>query len=179
MAYDYPYRYFVDYLADCRNVLSLCCGIGLELRRISNKEITGVDITPEYLEEFKKRYPEAKTVLMDALQYLDQTRDNSFDAIICKDGIEHLEKKRGLMLLEQCKRVARKKIFIITPEGHTDNDDSKSWGMDVKGKGQEHLSGWEIVDFESAGYKVVHKRHSATSSGKPYIEIMYIHKKDK
>lgn len=76
-----------------------------------------------------------------------------FDYIFMLDFIEHLDKEKGLALLESCKKIVNKKIFLLTPleEIWTDNtenvENERFWCF-----GNEydiHKSLWYKDDFKS------------------------------
>ena len=175
----YPYRYIEGLThAEGGTLLSLCCGIGRDLRRIPmDMPVTGVDVVPEYLAEFKQRYPQAETVLGDALEYILKVPGNSFDFVVCIDGVEHLTKENGSKLLGECQRVARNKAIIFTPEGFVKNEREHAWDIDGGDEHQQHLSGWEISEMERAGYRLVFQCPKISSLGQEYNESMYLYEK--
>ncbi len=99
--------------------------------------------------------------------------DKSFDSIFLLDVIEHLEKQKGLDLINSFKKIARHQIVIFTPIGfvkqeHPDGKDA--WGLDG-GTWQEHKSGWTPEDFDDSWEFVACKAfHKATNLGES-IEI--------
>ena len=71
------------------------------------------------------------------------------DCVICIQTIEHLEKDRGLALLEMVESLAQKLIIIETPNGFINQPGT------LENPFQEHKSGWIKGDFEKFGYTVV------------------------
>lgn len=75
--------------------------------------------------------------------------DNSFDHILMIDFIEHLDKEAGSRLLDKCKRIARKKIFVFTPLVFNDNGknvaDPHCWSFG--NPFNYHKSLWSVGDF--------------------------------
>jgi cyclopropane fatty-acyl-phospholipid synthase-like methyltransferase len=75
-----------------------------------------------------------------------------WDYILMIDFIEHLDKDAGVRLLEDCKKIVNKKIFLLTPlpEIWTDNthniENKRIWShgnqFDI------HKSSWTHSDFE-------------------------------
>lgn len=107
----------------------------------------------------KKFNPEHDVqVTMDSIEYLKSTYFR-FSACICLDGLEHLEKNRGLAMIELMKQKSDIQI-IFTPLGDfavetvpTDNPDA-------------HKSGWLPEEFEKIGWATItfpqfHKAHNA------------------
>ncbi len=73
---------------------------------------------------------------------------NSFDAVLCLDLIEHLEKKEGRELIDKMEKWARKKVIIYTPNGFVLHEDLKRNPL------QEHKSGWTTEELGSLDFKV-------------------------
>lgn len=74
------------------------------------------------------------------------------DSIFLLDVIEHLDKEKGLKLLELTEKIARQQIVIFTPLGffpqeHPDGKDV--WGYEG-GSWQTHRSGWLPEDFDQS-----------------------------
>lgn len=174
----HPSFYIRKSLTAGDSLLSLCCGIGIELRRLGEgTPITGVDIVPEYMAEFKKMFPWAETHVMDVIKYLEKVPDNSFDVVSCIDGVEHLTKKRGLKLLKECQRVCKKKALIFTPEGYIKNEPKHTWGIDGGDKHQLHLSGWEVKELLDLGYELWAQNPALSAHNETYNETMYVYNK--
>ena len=101
---------------------------------------------------------------VDADYYIDLEKeklpfeDNSFDTVMMIDFIEHLEKEAGLRLIEDCKKIARKRIVLFTPLFWTDNSENVE-NPDCWAYGNPydyHKSLWTQEDFESTGWKTFH-----------------------
>ena len=75
--------------------------------------------------------------------------ENSFDYILMIDFIEHLNKDRGRILLEDCKKIVRKKIILYTPLVFNDNsinvNNRKCWAYG--NVFDYHKSLWTLDDF--------------------------------
>ena len=67
------------------------------------------------------------------------------------DFIEHLDKENGKILLEDCKKIVRKHIFVYTPLVFSDNsinvNDPKCWAYE--NKYDYHKSLWDMNDFSN------------------------------
>ena len=75
--------------------------------------------------------------------------ENGFDIVLMLDIIEHLERGRGLILLEDAKRVCRREIILLTPLKWSTNEikDKRSW---YYGNPYNiHRSLWRRMDFLS------------------------------
>lgn len=169
-----PYFYVRQACENGQSLLSLCCGNGMELRKLTTEDVTAVDIIPEYLNEVKRLYPFVKTVEMDALNFVENQKDDSFDAISIIDGIEHFPKERGKALIKEMKRVARKQIILFTPDGFVKNEPKSAWGIHTHAgdKAQKHLSGWTQKDLENEGFTLIDERNYTSPHGEDYRALM-------
>ena len=132
-------------LKDCRSVLDLGCGPNSPLQYCRNiKYSVGVEPFKPYLKESKKRKIHDK-YLNKKIEELDFP-ENSFDAVIMIEVLEHLPKSVGLKVIKKAEKWARKKIIITTPNGYfpMGRVDNNPW--------QEHLSGWTIAEFYKLGF---------------------------
>lgn len=172
-----PYVYVAEATENGESLLSLCCGIGLELNHLNTQDVTAVDVVPQYISEVKNRCPQAKTVLSDALEYVKKQPDKSVDVISIIDGIEHMEKKTGLKLIKEMKRVARKRILLFTPEGpahdgYLKNEPHNAWGIGGADDYQKHLSGWTMLELKDLGFQALDIQQGISQHGEPYKALM-------
>lgn len=172
-----PYRYVREATENGESLLSLCCGIGLELMHLKTSDITAVDIVPQYLAEVQKRFPKAKVVCSDALTFVKRQRDNSFDVISLIDGIEHMTKEVGIDLIGEMKRVCRKKILLFTTEEYVRNEPHNAWGIEGGDEYQVHRSGWGIEELKHLGFNLISRQSGITQHNEPYHALMFIYEK--
>lgn len=132
-------------------VLDLGCGIQQANDEIKCKYILGVDIWEVYLNHIKNNIPTCK-ISMDET---DRFMDKSYDVVLCLDVVEHLEYDLALKVLDECKRIARRKVIIYTPNEFKNNDQlpEGAWGLG-ENKYQKHLCLIEKFDLLSRGYTV-------------------------
>lgn len=173
-----PYIYVQQATDNGESLLSLCCGIGLELNNLNTQEVTAVDIAPQYLEQVIGRCPQAKTVCSDARAYIENAADNSFDIVSIIDGIEHMSKEDGLAVIKNSKRVARKQVLIFTPEGYLKNEPHNAWGIEGADHHQTHKSGWEVKELEGLGFTLVAREAGISQHNEPYHALMLIYTKE-
>lgn len=97
------YRIFAEALpAECRKILDLGCGTGLELDRIWQRnpdiEVTGVDLCQSMLDKLQEKHPDKRlaTVCQDYFQY--DFGDEKWDAVISFESLHHFwpERKQAL-----------------------------------------------------------------------------------
>jgi len=173
-----PYKYVFDATENGESLLSLCCGVGKELEGLYTNDIVAVDIVPQYLE----RIPAGSPVLSDALKYTEKQKDNSVDVISIIDGIEHMDKKTGLKLIDEMKRVARREIFLFTPEGPAEdgylkNEPHNAWGIEGADEHQTHKSGWTQFELEELGFDLLARQSDTSQHGEPYHALMMVWRK--
>lgn len=172
-----PYIYVQEATDNGESLLSLCCGIGLELNNLNTQHVTAVDLAPQYLDEVRGRCPQAKTIASDVLVYVRGQPDNSVDVISIIDGIEHMTKRAGSQLIPHMKRVARKQVLLFTPEGYLRNQPHNAWGIEGADHLQEHRSGWGILELKDLGFDLVAKESGISQHGEPYNALMFIYTK--
>lgn len=179
-----PYVYVKEATDPDKSLLSLCCGIGLELQFLQTQDVTAVDLHQPYLDGVKERCPQAKTVKSDALEYIKKQDTDSVDVISIIDGIEHMDKKSGKELISHMKRVCREKILLFTPQGpgpdgYLKNEPHNAWGIEGADHYQTHKSGWTVEELEKLGFKMILIAHDTSQHGEPYQAIMCQWEKDK
>jgi SAM-dependent methyltransferase len=137
-------------LRNCKTVLDLGCGQSSMIQYVPNIEFSlGVEIWKPYIEESQKNNIHTKYINSDILSFHDSP--DSFDAVMCIDVIEHIEKEKALELIKAMKEWATEKVIILTPNGYIPNENSYGDGN----KYQNHLSGWTPLDFYNLGFDVV------------------------
>lgn len=172
-----PYNYVKEATDPDKSLLSLCCGIGLELSYLQTQDVTAVDLAPQYLAEVKNRCPQAKTVESGALEYLKTQKAKSVDVISIIDGIEHMDKKTGIKVIKEMKRVAKEKILLFTPQGPSEdgylrNEPHNAWGIEGADHLQQHQSGWTIDELKDHGFTILLAVSDTSQHGEPYTAVM-------
>ncbi len=71
-------------------VLDLGCGTGL-ITQVLPGEVTGLDISPWKIERARQHCPKATFLVGDIENTSSLLADNSFDAVVCTDILEHIE----------------------------------------------------------------------------------------
>lgn len=177
-----PYHFVKEATDPDKSLLSLCCGIGLELAYLQTQDVTAVDIAPQYLAEVHNRCPQAKTVCSDTLDYLKEQKDNSVDVISIIDGIEHMGKKTGKKVIKEMKRVCKEKILLFTPQGPAEdgylkNEPHNAWGITGADHFQTHKSGWTQDELEDAGFRTILTASDTSQHGELYTALMCVYEK--
>lgn len=135
---------------DVKTILDLGCGRG-EFGDVFNQngqfDITGVDIFQPYIDECLKKGRYIRVIKSD-LEKIN-FKDQSFDAVICLQTIEHLPKKKGEKLIKKLERIAKKMVIISVPVGDCEQE---SYDQNSH---QAHLSSWQPAEFVNRSYKVI------------------------
>ena len=139
------FRDFVDHfiyhnIKPGESILDIGCGDKLRTKMLVSNKITSVDA-------WEKVKPD---VLLDLEKESLPFAENSYDVVLMIDFIEHLDKEVGKRLLEEAKKVCKKKIILLTPSFWTDNLDNVNnpelWCYQNKYDG--HKSFWTNDDFK-------------------------------
>jgi SAM-dependent methyltransferase len=133
-----------------RTILDVGCGKGEPMTFINRKgkfKAVGIDIFKPYLEKSKRKGVYQDLILGD-VRFLP-FKENSFDAIICLEVLEHLEKQYGEYLLSELERVARKQILLTTPVGRYELHPFEGNPY------QEHKHIWSPEELKEKGYNKV------------------------
>lgn len=134
-------------LRDCKTVLDLGCGPSSPLQYCKNLDHSvGVEAFPPYLEESKRKNIHSE-YLDKKIEELDFP-ENSFDAVILIEVLEHLPEDVGLKILEKAEKWAKKKIIISSPNGFISQKEVDNNPL------QKHLSGWNVRKMRGLGFDV-------------------------
>jgi SAM-dependent methyltransferase len=133
-------------LEDCKSVLDLGCGPSSPLKYCHNiKYSVGVEAFGPYLEESKKKNIHTE-YFENKIEDADFS-ENSFDAVILVEVLEHLPEHVGLEIIERSKKWAKKKVIITTPNGFIAQEELDGNPL------QKHLSGWDLATMRKMEFK--------------------------
>lgn len=113
------YRRFAELLpGDCRKVLDLGCGTGLELQEIWEKNpelaVTGVDLCQSMLNKLGEKYGDKalQLVCMDYFRY--EMGTGSWDAVLSFESLHHFLPDKKRMLYQKINRSLKENgLFIL------------------------------------------------------------------
>ena len=132
-------------LCNCESVLDLGCGPSSPLQQCKNiKHSVGVEAFGPYLEESKKKKIHSE-YLDKKIEELDFP-ENSFDAVVMIEVLEHLSEEVGIKILRKAEKWARKKIIVSSPNGFISQKEVDNNPL------QKHLSGWDYKKMKEMGF---------------------------
>ncbi|MCL4321317.1 MAG: class I SAM-dependent methyltransferase [Deltaproteobacteria bacterium] len=134
-------------IKDCKSVLDLGCGSESPIKYCKNVEYSvGVEAFKPDLEKSKLLRIHSKYINENILNI--DFEEDSFDAVMIMDVIEHLNKEDAIKMIKRADKWARKKIIITTPNGFY-----PAYG-DHKNILQTHLSGFGCKELQNLGFTV-------------------------
>ncbi len=148
-------------LRGCDSILDLGCGWDPPVKEKTGFYSVGVDISISCLQE-ARRLGNNDSFIQADLNKLE-FKPKSFDAVISVNAIEYLTKEAGSELIEKMKGWARKKVIIVTRNGHDPQPPEKEslyyksyWSADEfrqKGFRVRGLSGWKHLKDSNGSQK--------------------------
>ena len=141
----------VWYLLDSSNksLLDVGCGPGRAggiIKRHRTIFSVGVDIFSPYLKLCQENHTYDELIRCDVRQL--PFRGKSFDAVLCKEVIEHLDMQEGDDLIKELEQIARRQVIITTPVGTYKQHEYDNNPF------QEHRSARKPSDLKRYGFTV-------------------------
>lgn len=104
---------FIDYFANCTNVLDIGCGRGefLELARDRGINARGIDVNEDMINFCKSKGLNVE--LKDAIEALCDIEDKTLDGIFISQVVEHLSPDYLINMLNLCNRKMKYGFYII------------------------------------------------------------------
>lgn len=143
---------------DCKTALDIGCGISSHLSRFRPcLKTVGIDAHLASIDEARKHDVHDDYIVADVINMSladlqeklhEKVGERQFDLVAAYGVIEHLPKRDGWRLLEQCEALSKKYVLFETPNGFVEQ------GPEFGNPMQKHLSGWFPHDFQSVGYSV-------------------------
>lgn len=135
---------------DCKSILDLGCGVSSPIQYCTNKMYkVGIDAYLPSINKSKISKIHDKYYCMNVSDLKNKFKSKSFDCVLAFDLIEHLDKRKGIELMQTMEKIAAKKAIIFTPNGFMPQD--ALYGNDF----QIHKSGWTWKEMRARGYKVI------------------------
>lgn len=134
-------------LKGCESVLDIGCGPSSPLQHCRNiKYSVGVEAFEAYLKESEKKKIHTEYI-GKKIEEVDFP-ENSFDAVIMIEILEHLPENTGLEILKKAEKWAKKKIIVSSPNGFIPQKELDNNPL------QKHLSGWDFKKMKKLGFKI-------------------------
>ena len=158
---------------DTESVLDLGCGVGrtgfLLWEQGIGAERVGVELSAEYAERARQLGVYDRVDEADLSQGLSQFEDGSFDVVLCIDVLAQLEKAAGLRLVQDCERVARRRVVLLVPLLEEPRARSAATESD--------RSTWTLRDLRELGYETKpfgSKRAAGVYGGRRFLLAFYL-----
>jgi len=104
------------------SVLDLMCGPGYLLGEIAKRRpdltLEGADISDEFIQHAKRKYPEISFQIADVLSW---TPSKKYDVVLCTGGIHHLPYDRQAPFLETIPALLNSNGFAIFADPYVDD----------------------------------------------------------
>lgn len=129
-------------------LLDIGCGIK-PCNIIPHKKHICCEPCKEYVDVLKSKYKDLDILNIGWEEAVKIFDNNSVDTVAILNVIEHLEKDKGIELLEKTLKIAKQQVVILTPLGfleQNNTDEIDGWGLHG-GAWQTHRSGWRPEDF--------------------------------
>ena len=134
-----------------KNVLEVPCGMGWGTSLLNRaKTINGIDISEAAINEAKLRYKNRRIDFrVGSMEKLD-FYDEQFDAVVCLEGIEHVNKQIGKKFISESHRVLKKEglLLVSSPKHITKEHSGNPYHIYEYNLHEliELLSGYFVVD---------------------------------
>lgn len=133
-------------LKDCDTALDIGCGPDSPIKHCKNLSYkVGVEPFQQYIEISKRKKIHSKYINKNIFDL--EFEENSFDAVLLIDIIEHMEKDKAKELIIMATKWAKKKVIISTPNGFVEQ------AMLDGNPLQKHLCGFTLDDLNLIGFK--------------------------
>lgn len=130
---------------DAASCLDVGCGRGA-FQSLADRRSVGCDIYAPNLGIARSKGYYADVLQCDVRHLPFGAK--TFDAALCVEVIEHLDKQEGFALVRRLEEIARRQVIITTPWGYCPLEERHD------NPHLNHVSGWLPQEFEAMGYRV-------------------------
>jgi len=99
---------------DC--VLDIGCGPGTMVPYLQDAEYVGLDVSAEYVEKARRRFPQARFICQSVGEY-DQVEPNYFDVVLALGVLHHLDDSEALTLFRIARDAMKPGARLVTLDG--------------------------------------------------------------
>jgi ubiquinone/menaquinone biosynthesis C-methylase UbiE len=153
-----------------KDILEIGCGTGRHMSYLrkwlrEDSLTVGLDIWPLYLKLSKQNRIHDELILGDACHL--PFKEKSFDLVLALDLLEHIPKEKGIELLNDVEKVARKRLVLSLPIGwHPSHHQGNPY--------DEHVSAWTVKELRDRGYQIYTFYIRGTGGNSSRIESLSI-----
>jgi cyclopropane fatty-acyl-phospholipid synthase-like methyltransferase len=97
-------------------ILDIGCGPGTTVPYFANTEYVGFDISPNYIESARRRFPQA-TFVCERISHYTLPQDSYFDVVLALGIIHHLDDAEAQQLCETAYRALKPGGKLVTFDG--------------------------------------------------------------
>ena len=145
-------------LKDCSSVLDLGCGPSSPIQYCKNiKHSVGVEIYKPSLQKSMEAQIHSIYINKNIQDLsLEDFEENSFDAVILIEAIEHLPKEDALVIIEKACKWAKKRVILTTPNGFYGGFDDKYLANFESDNNinNVHVSGFQYSELKKLGFDI-------------------------
>jgi len=137
-----------------KTLLDVGCGQGRPggiIKRHKKVFTVGADIFLPDLQSCQQNHSHDAVVQCDVRKL--PFKGKSFDVVLCKEVIEHLEKQGGDELVRQLEQIARRQVIITTPVGRKPEDVYQGHASN-NNPFERHRSAFKPDELRQLGYTV-------------------------
>lgn len=115
-----------DYIrpADGDRVLDIGCGPGTMVPYLPSAEYVGLDVSPEYIDRARRRFPKARFVCQAVGQH-NLVEPDSFDIVLALGVLHHLDDDEAVALFQLARDAMKPGGRLVTIDGVWTDDQSK------------------------------------------------------
>lgn len=130
-------------------ILEIGCGPGIIVRYLPQAEYLGFDLSAQYIELAKRRYPQAQFVCERVSQF-SLKKEQSFDVVLALGIVHHLDDAEARQLFQIAYDALRAGGKLVTADGvWTDNQSSATRWLLARDRGEYVRSEPEYMSIAS------------------------------
>jgi SAM-dependent methyltransferase len=137
-------------VGEAESLLDVGCGANSPVRRFERRIpfTVGVDLHADAIEDSRRKAIHDEYRRLDVLEIETAFADDSFDAVVAFDLLEHLTEEDGVRLLRMMERIAHRRVVVHTPNGFVPQGATGGNPLQI------HRSGWTAHRLQEMGYHV-------------------------
>lgn len=137
----------VNDCAGMHSVVELGAGDGRFIGSLTHGRRMAVELYEPYIEHMQATYPNLVVFQADAREWIAERSENSVDAVLAINLVEHMTHDDGERLITNCLRVAKRVAIIYTPNGLQPQHPTEVLPEHGQNPLQEHVSGWYVDEL--------------------------------